>query len=367
MMTDEVVNVWHYWRWQCDLVSGWWWCSGPGYGKSSLSQPFASVAFLLLRQSVGEAKERKWFWKWNMTCHFFVFAAHFTKGPVMLARTHMGTLCLLYVILCIQCVCNSPPLPVKENLCKCVILLAIATLFSSGVCVCVSCLIKVNPCEAAGAPLLCVPHPSLSFLHSSTLLSLHPCSPSSWHSDSTGEYAPSRSHPPFLAPAGGVSLETVSELTGWVQIDGCPLSDYTTGPLKATRLDLWAWSHPSVLTRNGPFHLTRVNISSTQAEGVCVCVCVCVYVLFFSVYIYWMSVSLAAYVQCVCVCVCACVCVTDGKYLSLNWAYLGRNSVQVSSFLCVLGRETKWRLVFFLLCLPSSQNDVPKKPRSLHS
>ena len=226
----------------------------------------------------------------------------------------MCTLCLLYVILCIQHVCNSLALPVKENLCKCMILLAFVTLFSIGcVCVCVrarvracvyvcvSCLIKVNPCEAAGALLLCVPHPSLSFLHSATLLSLHPCSPSSWHSDSTGEYAPSRSHPPFLAPAGGVSLETVSELTGWVQIDGCPLSDYTTGPLKATRLDLWAWSHPSVLTRNGPFHLTRVNIGSTQAEGVCVCS------FFLCIYIERLCLLLPMCSVCLYVCVWVCV------------------------------------------------------------
>ena len=153
---------------------------------------------------------------------------------------------------CIQYMCDSLLLPVKVYLCDCVILVAFVTLFSWGACV--SRLIKVNPCEAAGAPFLGFPpsplsgspshppsQPSLSLsLHSSTLLSLQPCSPSSWHSDSTGEYAPSRSHPPSQAPAGGVSLETVSELTGWVQIDGCPLSDYTTGPLKSTRLDLCA-------------------------------------------------------------------------------------------------------------------------------
>lgn len=182
-----------------------------------------------------------------MTCHFFVFDAHFAKCPAMPVCRKM-TPARIYAHsvsavshLCIQYVCESPPLPVKVFRCECVILVAFVTLFSWGVCV--SCLIKVNPCEAAGASFLCIPHPpSLSLLplslHSSNLLSLHPCPPSSWHSDSTGEYAPSRSHPPFLAPTGGVSLETVSELTGWVQIDGCPLSDYTTGPLKATALDL---------------------------------------------------------------------------------------------------------------------------------
>lgn len=184
-----------------------------------------------------------------------VFAAHFAEGSTrrpyagkwrLPAHTHAPT--HLHTVsavchLCIQYVCDSPSLSVKVYLCEPVILVAFVTLFSRGVCV--SCLIKVNPCEAAGAPFLSTPPPLFlsllpSSLHSSTLLSLHPCSPSSWHSDSTGEYAPSRSHPPSLAPAGGVSLETVSELTGWVQIDGCPLSDYTTGPLKWTRLDLVA-------------------------------------------------------------------------------------------------------------------------------
>lgn len=296
MMTDEVVNVWRYWRWQCDLVSGWW-CSGPGFGKASLSQPSASVAFLSLRQS-GE-KRKKMIWKWNMTCHFFVFAAHFAKGPVMpvcgkmtpaRTRAYMHTMCRL----CIQYVCDGLPLPVSVSMWVCDSSCICHSFFLGCVCAC-HVWLKLTPVRRLVHPSSAspIPPPNLSLLplslHSSTLLSLHPCSPSSWHSDSTGEYAPSRSHPPFLPPAGGVSLETVSELTGWVQIDGCPLSDYTTGPLKATRLDLWARSHPSVLTPNGPFHLTRVNISSTQAESVCVCS--------FFLCVYWMSV----FITCVCV------------------------------------------------------------------
>lgn len=131
-------------------------------------------------------------------------------------------------------------------------------------------------------------------------------------------------------------METVSELTGWVQIDGCPLSDYTTGPLNATRQDLCTHKHPSVLTLNGPIHLTRVNISRPRQS-----VCVCVFVLSLSVWI----LNVCAY-YCLCA-ACACMCVTDWQNLSLNWTYLGRISVQVSSFLSVLGKETKWRLFFF--------------------
>ena len=134
-------------------------------------------------------------------------------------------------------------------------------------------------------------------LHSSTLLLLSPLSPSSWHSDSTGEYAPSRSYPRLLAPTGGVSLETVSELTGWVQIDGCPLSDCTTRPLKAARENLCPQMHPCALRTNGPFRLTHVNISLTQAEGVFAFSFLCVY---------WISVFIAAYMQGVCVCVHVC-------------------------------------------------------------
>lgn len=76
----------------------------------------------------------------------------------------MHALCLPYAIyehrLCVT------PLPVQVYLCKYVILVAFVTLFSWGVCV--SGLIKVNPCEAAGAPLLC-----LSFCSPSTLPSLY--------------------------------------------------------------------------------------------------------------------------------------------------------------------------------------------------
>lgn len=180
-------------------------------------------------------------------------------------------------------------------------------------------------------------------LHSPTLLSLYPCSPSSWHSESTGEYVPSRSHPPFLAPAGGVSLETVSELTGWVQIDGCPLSDYTTGPLKAAWLDLCEHSHPPVLTSNGPFHLTCLNISSTQAECVCsfFCRCAC-----------WMFIT--AYVRC-------CIQPCDWLALSCTKLNIFGEKFCASAFLPLCPWEgNKMETSLFYALSPSSQNDVAK-------
>lgn len=258
----------------CDIIGGdsvIWSLDDDAVGLAMRRHPYFSCVHQWLSVSPTirrEEKENDLKIKYDVS--FFCIWCTFCKGSRN-ARLQENDACMHISTQCVccksfvhtVCVCDSPPLPVKVYLCECMILVAFVTLFSWGVCV--SCLIKVNPCEAAGAPFLCIPHPpSLSLLPlslHSTLLSLHPCPPSSWHSDSTGEYAPSRSNPPFLAPAGGVSLETVSELTGWVQIDGCPLSDYTTGPLKATTLDLWAHLHPSALTPNGPFHLTRVNIS----------------------------------------------------------------------------------------------------------
>lgn len=105
-----------------------------------------------------------------------VFAAHFAEGSTrrlyagkwrLPAHTHAPT--HLHTVsavchLCIQYVCDSPSLSVKVYLCEPVILVAFVTPFSWGVCV--SCLIKVNPCEAAGAPFLSTPPPFLSLLPS---------------------------------------------------------------------------------------------------------------------------------------------------------------------------------------------------------
>lgn len=253
-----------------------------------------ALVLLWIWASYPAEKCKKMIPKWKMLSFFILFfnihctfskRSHYVplQGNDVLLHICIFTPCvccilsLAYSLGCVcSCVCvrqpGSPCASESMKLCDFFFLVAFATLFSRGVC---HVWLKLTLWGDCCLPLLpSTPFLSLLLLSPffSTLLSLNPSSPSSRRSDSTGECAPSRSHPPLPAPMGGVSLETVSELTGWVQIDGCPLSDYTTGPLKATQGCVCPHGHPWVLSLNGPFHLTLVNITSTQAEGVFVCV-----------------------------------------------------------------------------------------------
>ena len=162
--------------------------------EASLSQPFASLPLSLSHNL--ERSERKWSENeiWRV---IFLYLLHiFAKSPATLenyaflhththththahahthahthththTHTHAHAHAHTHTRMCVTVrpICESVSMT----------LVSFVTLFSRGMCV--SSLIKVNPCEAAGAPLPispiplpCLPHPSITFLCCPSLL-----------------------------------------------------------------------------------------------------------------------------------------------------------------------------------------------------